>query len=420
MKDINYFKKVYKSTLKLEKEIDTIWKKSPAIEKLDDKEILSLFNNIIQKGENWWKYTVIGEDKGRIIEEEIAPIFEKNHSLTKNEAIQTIAILSHPKEEAIFTAERKLIGKLALLANKSKNPLKDKKINLIIKKYQKEFFYSKSSFLDRKVMTNEEIIKEALKELKEKGIGNIQKDIKKIDEERKNIKLKQKQLLKKIKPSPEEKKNIFFATMLTQWLDYRKRGMMKQFYYLFSIMHEFSKRKNIPYLSMCSMTADDVRGIISSELKFSTEEAKRREQNVITTHEKGMKTRIFYDEEARQIFEAAKQFHHSNQQIKGTIASLGNEKIITGIARIVIDPAKEDFKEGEILVASMTRIEFVPLMKKAKAIITDEGGIACHAAIVSRELGVPCIIGTKIATKLLKNGDLVEIDTNTGIVRLIK
>ena len=59
-------------------------------------------------------------------------------------------------------------------------------------------------------------------------------------------------------------------------------------------------------------------------------------------------------------------------------------------------------------------------MRRAKAIITDEGGLTCHAAIISRELGIPCIIGTKIATKVLKDGDMVEVDANKGIVKKIK
>jgi len=60
------------------------------------------------------------------------------------------------------------------------------------------------------------------------------------------------------------------------------------------------------------------------------------------------------------------------------------------------------------------------VMKKAKAIIADEGGITCHAAIVSRELSVPCIVGTQISTQVLKDGDLVEVDANKGIIRKIK
>jgi pyruvate,water dikinase len=58
-------------------------------------------------------------------------------------------------------------------------------------------------------------------------------------------------------------------------------------------------------------------------------------------------------------------------------------------------------------------------MKKASAIVTDEGGITCHAAIVARELGIPCIIGTQISTKVLKDGDIVEVDADKGVVKKI-
>ena len=62
----------------------------------------------------------------------------------------------------------------------------------------------------------------------------------------------------------------------------------------------------------------------------------------------------------------------------------------------------------------------MPIMRKAAAVITDEGGITSHAAIVSRELKIPCIIGTKVASKILKNNDMIEMDLNTGIVKKIK
>jgi len=68
----------------------------------------------------------------------------------------------------------------------------------------------------------------------------------------------------------------------------------------------------------------------------------------------------------------------------------------------------------------MTDPRYVFAMKKAGAIVTDEGGITCHAAIVARELKKPCIIGTKIATKVLKGGDLVEVDAERGIVRILE
>jgi len=68
----------------------------------------------------------------------------------------------------------------------------------------------------------------------------------------------------------------------------------------------------------------------------------------------------------------------------------------------------------------MTLPEFMPLMRRAKAVVTDEGGLTCHAAIVSRELGIPCIISTKNATKILKNGDQIEMDLSTGLIQIRK
>lgn len=76
-------------------------------------------------------------------------------------------------------------------------------------------------------------------------------------------------------------------------------------------------------------------------------------------------------------------------------------------------------REGDILVTPMTNPHMVPIMKKAAAFVTDEGGITCHAAILSREMKKPCIIGTKIATQVLKDGDRVEVDAEKGVVRKI-
>src|SRR3989344_19350 len=76
--------------------------------------------------------------------------------------------------------------------------------------------------------------------------------------------------------------------------------------------------------------------------------------------------------------------------------------------------------DGDIIVASMTRPEYTSAMKKSAGIVTDEGGITCHAAIVSRELGLPCVIGTKIATKVIRDGDLIEVRANHGIVKILE
>ena len=113
-------------------------------------------------------------------------------------------------------------------------------------------------------------------------------------------------------------------------------------------------------------------------------------------------------------------FDKKIEEFKGIVASKGGESIKAKVQVIFKNEEVKNFKEGNILVSVMTNPYFVPAMKNTAAIITDEGGITCHAAIVSRELKVPCIIGTKIATKVLKDGDLVEVDANNGIVKVVK
>jgi phosphohistidine swiveling domain-containing protein len=113
-------------------------------------------------------------------------------------------------------------------------------------------------------------------------------------------------------------------------------------------------------------------------------------------------------------------FDDKVHKFTGVVAAKGGRSI-KGIVQIIFkNDEVNNFKPGNVLVSVMTNPYFIPAMKNAIAIVTDEGGITCHAAIVSRELRVPCIIGTKIATRVLKDGDLVEVDAERGIVRIFK
>ena len=106
------------------------------------------------------------------------------------------------------------------------------------------------------------------------------------------------------------------------------------------------------------------------------------------------------------------------KEIRGTIAQKG---VVRGIVRIVKKVSEvENVQKGDILVTQMTFPSFIAAMKRARAFVTDEGGITCHAAIVARELQKPCIIGTKIATKVLKDGDLVEVNADEGVVKILE
>jgi pyruvate,water dikinase len=104
-----------------------------------------------------------------------------------------------------------------------------------------------------------------------------------------------------------------------------------------------------------------------------------------------------------------------SKKIEGLSVSRG---LYAGPVKIVTDfSAFDTVRPGEVLVTPMTRPHFNESIRRAGAIVTDEGAVLCHAAIIAREAHIPCIVGTKIATKVLKNGDMVEVDAEKGIVR---
>lgn len=106
-----------------------------------------------------------------------------------------------------------------------------------------------------------------------------------------------------------------------------------------------------------------------------------------------------------------------SKELTGQIAQKGQAKGAVKLVSSLNDLDKVE--QGDILVAAMTMPKYLPAMKRAAAFVTDEGGVTCHAAIVSREMKKPCVIGTKIATQVLKTGDLVEVDADKGIVKIL-
>ncbi|TKJ17816.1 hypothetical protein CEE44_04800 [Candidatus Woesearchaeota archaeon B3_Woes] len=165
-----------------------------------------------------------------------------------------------------------------------------------------------------------------------------------------------------------------------------------------------------------SMSLEEIKNLLQCK-EIDMDIVKKRHQ----AHFYTLKTKKYLlgDEalaKMKEIFE--EESYSEAKELKGTIANKGFAK---GEAKIVL--TKEDFskvKKGDVIVASMTNVLYVPILGRCSAIVTNEGGQTTHAAIISREMKKPCIIGTKIATKVLKDGDLIEVDANKGIVRKLK
>ena len=106
------------------------------------------------------------------------------------------------------------------------------------------------------------------------------------------------------------------------------------------------------------------------------------------------------------------------KELKGTPACVGPK--IKGICRVLLSTKElNKVRNGDILVAGSTAPDYLPAMKRAVAILTEKGGLTSHAAIVSRELGIPCVVGILNLLNIIKDGQEVEIDTNKGIVKIL-
>jgi phosphohistidine swiveling domain-containing protein len=130
--------------------------------------------------------------------------------------------------------------------------------------------------------------------------------------------------------------------------------------------------------------------------------------------EKGVATKMS-EEDTKELWQRYVNFRSSRSAVKGIVASNGSRHFIDGEIVVVASPA-DSVPKGKILVVPSTSPSYVPLMRTAKALITDHGGMMSHAAIVAREFSLPCIVGTKQATKVLQNGDHVVLDLVKGEV----
>lgn len=155
--------------------------------------------------------------------------------------------------------------------------------------------------------------------------------------------------------------------------------------------------------------------------KFDFQQLKKRREHYCWVI-KNKKSEFFIGSEAREVEKRELGQNYVNlaivKELTGQTACPG---IVTGIARVLqrVDECSK-VKQGEILVAPMVNPNYSIAMEKAAAFVTDEGGVTCHAVIVSREMNKPCIVGTKIATKIIKDGDEIEVNATTGVVKIIK
>lgn len=228
------------------------------------------------------------------------------------------------------------------------------------------------------------------------------------------------ELIGKLNLSKEEKKILDAAKRLAYLKDLKDDFRRQGVFYGQKLFEEIAKRMDLRLSDISYMLGSEIIDFLDKGIKAS--------KNTIEDRKKGFA--IYFSPEKKIVCKSGNDLEQAlselglnaiediSEEIKGIPASRGKATGVVKIVRGVADLIKVN--KGDILVAVATHPDYVIAMHKAAAIVTDEGGITSHAAIVSRELGVPCVVGTKSATKALKDGDNVEIDANTGLIRKIK
>ena len=335
------------------------------------------------------------------LEQEIRSILTQYSQKEQDEIFE---ILSRP---SIDSYSKKIEKELDEITNLFKKGLSEsEEFKKIISDFIEKYYWFPYEYVGPNIWTKESILQKISDDIhKEENTENSDSDIVE----------KQKQIIAKFQLKQDIVDLFSILRALTLMQDDRKMFMTQICYWINSVLsQELTKRFN---LSM------DEAHYIDPILFFQPEQIKtklKERTNFMILVQENLETTIYTGDIAKEYLKNENiQYHTSDENIKEVKGQIANSGIISGKVRVLKTSQINDFNTGDIIVTGMTTPDFAPLMKKAAAIVTDEGGITCHAAIVSRELSIPCIIGTKIATKVFKDGDLVEVDANIGIIKKI-
>ncbi|MFA6908413.1 MAG: PEP-utilizing enzyme [Patescibacteria group bacterium] len=201
------------------------------------------------------------------------------------------------------------------------------------------------------------------------------------------------------------------------WQDQRKAANLVANYWCNHFLSLVAKKSKVSLMDMKHLITPELFAYVKGTPIPKSELHKRIPGSFYAVFSKGDEY-IFSGVAYKKMWKKIYEHNHPGEikELKGIGASPGRYR---GIVRRIENPIRDGkrLRQGDILLTYMTRPDFVPLMKYAGAIVTDEGGLTSHAAILAREMGIPCVVGTRFAMRTFTDGDQVEVDATDGVVR---
>lgn len=397
----NYLEELKKEWKKKIKSFDDIIFKTDKInlQALSDEELSALYDDYYKCYVDQFKYfMVLGDAISMLADRYLTPEFQK---VLGQDFTSSFPKLLTPKYLSFVEEERAEREKLLDTLRKGKTIP-----NKTLEKHANNFFYIHNNYAKGIRLEADDFNKMIHNDL-EKNIEPAK------DTQKQRLKEKQK-LIKQYDLSAWHKTLLYIMDEFFYIQDTRKKYVLISNYYQFNFLKEAERRSGIPLKLLQYSIYPEYHSILSKKANVNVFEERRKICCCIHTQDAYT---ITDGVDAQQALDFFQKGVDDRMEIKGMIASVG---IVRGrVKKILKIHDMANIEKGDILISSMTRPEMVPAMKYAAAIVTDEGGVTSHAAIVSRELGIPCIIGTKVATQILKDGDMVEVDANKGYVRIL-
>ncbi|MFH1111666.1 MAG: PEP-utilizing enzyme [Patescibacteria group bacterium] len=390
--------------------------------KLTKLELAKSFARIIELIKTHWRYTWVQECADVFSTYHLPKLIKKEKPEYSIERVTDFAIdLVAPTTLSFMEYYRLDLLKLAIKnfkVAKSRQPttaVKNQLINLADK-----YIWLLSNYKEGRPLTWQIVWRQIKSDFYKKTLAELKNELNYLLSKPRRAKITQRSLYKKLRLSSRLTKACQLLSWWSRLIDERKHCAQYGNWYIEHYVQEIAKRIRINPWLVKYMLAEEVIEVLVKGKQVNTAELNKRRNLVVfvTTKEKGKVKKYVLTGRPAQIL--WNQFFKSSlsREIKGQVACAPVDKVI-GKAQIVLDVHRDKFTKGNILVTTMTRPEFVPLIRKARAIICDEGGLTRHAAIISRELGIPCIIGTKVASKQLKNGSKIELDLKRGEVKVM-
>lgn len=403
-KDPRWIQKRLKKTMQVVKGLEKLcFETLDAVNQADSAKIpslLPLFKRFFNQTRAYWKETAFIDIFDPFQEEILTHVFGDRKDKIRRDDCQTLLL----PEESVLAEEKKDFDLIRDLFEQVRRDKQNPKLKKALEKHAEKYWWIQNDYLH---VTKLDAVHFAGR-LNEKKAP-----------EPENLPKQKKMLVKKYDLSPKILHRIRQFEELAYLRDVRKKFTQITNYGFIHLFHSLAPKLGIPeHESNFVFYYLEFERFMKKDPALMKEIALRAKNGVFIIRDSANDSIIIETKKAHELFERIEHRFKGGNIIYGNPASLGKA---VGKAKIIKGQADfHKFHEGDILITAMTRPEFVPLMKKSSAIVTDEGGITSHAAIISRELGKPCIIGTQIATKTFKDNDLLEVDANHGSVRKVE